>query len=262
MDQTSHTFPIDLAVCTYGQVIDTTYEVALLPWGATEPHNQHLPYLTDCILSHDVAVDAARLAQERSGVRAMVLPYVAMGAQNPGQRELPFCLHYRQRTQQAILADIVESLHHQGIRRLLIINGHGGNIFKGFIRDLVVDYPDMLILSSEWFTVLPARDYFDAPGDHADELETSVMLHYHPELVQMPLAGDGHAHAFALPSLRQKTAWLPRHWNFVGDDTGIGDPRCATAEKGQRFAFAVAERYAQLLAELVKVDTAAELYTH
>ncbi|MBR1789271.1 MAG: creatininase family protein [Bacteroidaceae bacterium] len=251
---------VDLAASTYGMVRDTEYDMAILPWGATEPHNQHLPYLTDAILSHDVAVDAARLAWEQGGVRAMVLPPVAMGAQNPGQRELHFCVHYRQHTQSAILRDTVESLQHQGMNRLLIVNGHGGNSFKGFIRDLAVDYPDMLILSSEWFTVCPARDFFDQPGDHADELETSVMLHYHPELVRMDLAGEGRAHGFALPSLQRKTAWLPRHWNLVTEDTGIGNPRLATAEKGARFARAVAERYARLLIELKDVAAVPDLY--
>ena len=251
---------VDLSATTYGMVRGTEYDLAILPWGATEPHNQHLPYLTDAILSHDVAVDAAQSAWEKYGVRTMVLPPVMMGAQNPGQRELQYCIHYRQHTQEAILRDIVESLYHQGLRRLLIVNGHGGNSFKGFIRDLAVDYPDMLILSSEWFTVCPARDFFDQLGDHADELETSVMLHYHPDLVRMDLAGEGQAHAFALPSLRQKTAWLPRHWNLVTEDTGIGNPHLATAEKGARFAQAVAERYAQLLADLKNVDKAEDLY--
>ncbi|MBQ7443147.1 MAG: creatininase family protein [Bacteroidaceae bacterium] len=251
---------IDLSTAAYGTVRPHAYDIALLPWGATEPHNLHLPYLTDAILAHDVAVDAAHMALERHGVRAMVLPPVAMGAQNPGQRELPFCIHYRQATQSAILTDIVASLHHQGMRRLLIVNGHGGNTFKGMIRDLVVDYPDMLILASEWFAVLPARDYFEAPGDHADELETSVMMHYHPELVSLSLAGEGQAHAFALKGLRDKTAWLPRHWDRVSADTGIGDPRRATADKGRRFAEAVAGRYASLLAELAAARTIDDLY--
>ncbi len=251
---------VDLSASTYGMVKGTEYDAAILPWGATEPHNQHLPYLTDCILSHDVAVDAARMAWEKHGVRTMVLPPVMMGAQNPGQRDLQFCIHYRQRTQEVILRDTVESLYHQGMRKLLIVNGHGGNSFKGFIRDLMVDYPDMFILSSEWFTVCPAREYFDQPGDHADELETSVMLYYHPELVRMDLAGEGKSNAFALPSLREKTAWLPRHWNLVTEDTGIGNPHLATAEKGRRFALAVAERYARLLAELKEVKQAEDLY--
>lgn len=251
---------IDLSVSAYGIARKLDYAMAILPWGATEPHNLHLPYMTDAILAHDVAVDAAQLALDSYGVRAMVLPPVAMGAQNPGQRDLAFCIHYRQQTQAAILSDIVASLHHQGLRKLLIVNGHGGNSFKGFIRDLAVDYPDMLLLSSEWFAVLPPRDFFDDPGDHADELETSVMMHYHPELVNLDEAGPGVAHPFAIEGLRTKTAWLPRHWNNVTSDTGIGDPRRATAEKGARFAAAVAERYALLLRDIAAVKAVDDLY--
>jgi creatinine amidohydrolase len=128
------------------------------------------------------------------------------------------------------------------------------------IRDLAVDYPDMLILSSEWFTVLPAKEWFDEPGDHADELETSVMMHYHPELVRLSEAGPGKANAFALPSLQQKVAWLPRHWTRVTADTGIGNPHLATADKGGRFAEAVAAKYALLIKELAAVTTEQELY--
>ena len=53
---------VDLSVSCYGKVKDRKYDIVILPWGATEPHNLHLPYMTDCILSHDVAVDAALMA--------------------------------------------------------------------------------------------------------------------------------------------------------------------------------------------------------
>lgn len=245
---------IDLSVSCYGKTRNLDYDIVALPWGATEPHNLHLPYLTDCILSHDVAVDAARRALSAYGVRCMVMPPVAMGSQNPGQRELKFCIHSRYETQKAILTDIVASLYHQGICRMVIVNGHGGNCFKNMIRDLSVDYPDFVIASSEWFTVLPSKDFFDAPGDHADEVETSVMMHYHPELVRLDEAGSGNWKPFALETLRQKVAWIPRNWLKVSADTGIGDPRAATAEKGKRFAEAIADRYAQLFKELAKDD--------
>ena len=65
---------IDLTVSCYGKVKGVKYDVVILPWGATEPHNLHLPYLTDCILPHDIAVDAAALALQNSGVRCMVMP--------------------------------------------------------------------------------------------------------------------------------------------------------------------------------------------
>lgn len=251
---------IDLSVSAYGFTRDLDYELALLPWGATEPHNLHLPYLTDAILSHDVAVDAAALALERYGRRCMVMPPVFMGSQNPGQRDLKFCVHARYETQRSILYDTVASLHHQGMKRLLIVNGHGGNSFKNMIRDLAVDFPDFLIASSEWYRVLSARDYFDKPGDHADELETSVMMHYHPELVDLSMAGEGKAGGWALPSLQRGVAWIPRRWDMVSRDTGIGDPRNATAEKGARFARAVAQTYARLINELCDAATEEALY--
>lgn len=242
----------DLSLTAYGKVKDLQYDLVLLPWGATEPHNYHLPYLTDCILAHDVAVESARQAWERHGIRCMVLPAVFMGSQNPGQRELKFCIHARYETQKAILTDIVASLHVQGFRKLVIINGHGGNGFRNMIRDLAVDYPDFLIASSEWFAVRPARDYFEHPGDHADELETSVMMHFHPELVDLHEAGEGKSSPFAAESLREKVAWIPRNWRRVTEDTGIGDPRSATAEKGRAFVTAVIDRYVGLIADLVQ----------
>lgn len=243
---------IELGKTPYGKTRDITYDLVVLPWGATEPHNLHLPYLTDCILSEAIALDAVRQAQEKSRIKVMVLPPVAMGAQNPGQRDLLFCIHYRQETQKAILTDIVTSLHHQGIRKLVIINGHGGNSFKGMIRDLAVDYPDFLIASSEWFAVVPPAGYFEEKDDHAGELETSVMMHYHPELVKIEEAGAGRSKPFSVEALNEKVAWVPRDWSKVTTDTGIGDPRKATAEKGKRYAEAVTARYAELFTQLVQ----------
>lgn len=244
----------DLSVSNYGTTRAMKYDIAILPWGATEPHNLHLPYLTDAILSHDVAVDAAVKAYDKFGVMAMVLPPMPMGSQNPGQRELPFCVHYRYDTQRAVLTDIASSLRHQGIKRLLIVNGHGGNSFKSMIRDLAVDMPDMLIACSEWYKVRPAKEYFDNPGDHADELETSVMMHYHPDLVKLDEAGSGRAGGFAPDTLRAGVAWIPRRWDRVSRDTGIGSPDAAAADKGARFASDISDDYAELLRDLMLHD--------
>lgn len=241
---------IDLTVSCYGEVKSLVYDLAILPWGATEPHNRHLPYLTDCLLSQAIAIDAARTALEKNKVRCMVLPPVFMGSQNPGQRELDFCIHSRYETQKAILTDIVASLHHQGMKKLVIINGHGGNSFKNMIRDLAVDFPDFLIATTEWFTIIPPEGYFEEKDDHAGELETSVMLHYHPELVNMPIAGAGESKPFGISSLNDKIAWIPRNWQKVSTDTGIGDPRKASAGKGKRYAAAVTEKLCLLFTEL------------
>ena len=271
---------IDLSVSTYGVARQYKYDVAILPWGATEPHNLHLPYMTDCILSHAVAVDAAERALKEYGVRCMVLPPVMMGSQNPGQRDLPFCIHYHYETQFAILKDIVASLAHQGLRRLLIINGHGGNSFKQMIRDMeaplsspegdtnaskTIEAPSgavggTLLASAEWFKMAPAKEYFDQPGDHADEIETSVMMHYHPELVRLEEAGEGRSRQFAIPALREGKVWMPRHWTLVTEDTGIGNPALSTAEKGRRFADACADGFALFLRDFARITNQSDLY--
>jgi len=245
---------IDLATTTYGRVKGKKYDLAILPWGATEPHNYHLPYLTDTILSHCISIDSLTWAMQKSDIRGIVLSPVSMGSQNPGQRELPFCIHSRYETQKAILTDIVASLHCQGIFKLVIANGHGGNSFKNMIRDLSVDYPDFLIAVSDWFSIVPQTGFFDEKDDHAGEMETSLMLYYRPELVSMNEAGEGASKPFAISSLNNKVAWIPRYWTKVSTDTGIGNPKKASAEKGGRYAKAVIEKLGQLFVELGTKD--------
>ena len=221
---------------------------------STEPHNYHLPYLTDSFLSHDIPVEAALLAKKLYDVNCMVLPTINLGSQNPGQRELKFCLHVRYETQKAILTDIVSSLYIQGFRRMLLVNSHGGNCFKNMIRDLAVDYPDFIIALSDLFNVLPLDEYFEEDGDHANEFETSVIMHYHPDLVDLEKAGDGKSKHFAIQSVNEKVAWIPRNWQKVSEDTGIGNPKKSTAAKGERFAHDLVEKYAKLFNELAKSE--------
>ena len=244
--------PINLQSATWEEVKTGNYSFAVLPWGATEPHNYHLPYSTDSLLAHDIAVDSVRKAQTQYGVLGMVLPTIPFGAQNPGQKELPFCIHTRYETQRMMLTDIVDSLHCQGFRLLIVLNGHGGNNFKPIVRDLAFDYPDMTIVCTDWYAFEPQKDYFEHSGDHAGEMETSVMMHYHPELVHLETAGDGASTPFNIEGLNNKVGWIPRHWDKITQDTGVGDPRKATAEKGKRYAEAVTDKIAKLISDLVK----------
>lgn len=194
-------------------------------------------------------------------VRCMVMPPVQMGSQNPGQRDLPFCVHYRYKTQRAILSDLVANLYHQGMRKLLIINGHGGNNFKNMIRDLTIDYPDFMIATGEWFKMADPKEFFEQPGDHADEVETSVMMYYHPEWVTLSEAGPDAGKGFRIEGLKNHAVWMPRNWGLISPhDTGVGDPSRSTAEKGRRFAEAVTDRYARFLNDFTKVEKEADLY--
>ncbi len=242
---------IDLSVANWMDVKDANYDVVILPWGAIEPHNYHLPYITDCYLSQNVALESSVEAYERSGVLCGVMPPIFLGSQNPGQWSNPFCIHTSSETQKSILNDIILSLRGQGLRKLVIVNGHGGNSFKLFVRDFAFKYPDFVIVLVDWWTVIPSGSYFEAkPDEHAGELETSVLMYYRPDLVCLEIAGDGFAKKTRLESVNNKTGWLPRHWGEVTEDTGIGNPHKATAEKGERFAKDVVSKIADLIIEL------------
>lgn len=242
----------DMLYASYNDIKDKKFDYAVLPWGATEPHNYHLPYLTDCYLAHDIAMDAVRYAHEKESIRGMVLPPITLGSQNPGQWNLPFCIHTRYETQKAILSDVVFSLNRQGIKKLVILNGHGGNSFKNMLRDLAVDFPDFLIIASDSFKIIPYEDFFEEKDDHAGEMETSVLMHYRPELVNLSVAGDGSYTPFASEALRKGTGWTPRNWGKVSRDTGIGNPKKSTAEKGKKYVEAVVCELAGLFIDLAK----------
>lgn len=247
--------PWVLADTTWETVLNSRYEVAILPWGATEAHNRHLPYATDTIESEAVAIAAAGSAWEE-GARVVVLPAIPYGVQT-GQREVPLCLNLNPSTQLAMLRDLLPSLRDHGIRKLVILNGHGGNDFRQMIRELQPG-TGMVLCQVNWYAVAPPAQYFDEPGDHAGELETSVMLHVAPSLVApLTSAGPGNARPFSIAALREGWAWTPRRWVDVTDDTGVGNPAAATSEKGARFIQAVVERLSQFLVELAAADAGA-----
>jgi creatinine amidohydrolase len=227
------------------------YEVAILPWGATEAHNYHLPYGTDTIESEAVAAEAARLATT-AGARVIVLPGVPFGV-HTAQLDIPFCLNMNPSTQAAVLGDLVRALDGV-VRKLVILNGHGGNDFKQMIRELQPT-TSIFLCTLNWWTCIDGRTYFDVPGDHAGELETSVMQHLTPELV-LPLseAGPGEAKRFRIAALRDGWAWAPRQWTEVTTDTGVGDPRAATPARGKAFFEAATARIAGFLVELAAAD--------
>jgi len=246
--------PYILEQTNWKQVKSQKYEVAILPWGATEPHNYHLPYGTDSLETARIAAESAEKAWEK-GAKIMVLPTIPLGVQNPGQIDLPFCLHTKPSTQIIIFKDIIEALYNQGIRKLILMNGHGGNDFKPMIREIQPQFPEMLISLVEWFKILDLLEYFEEGGDHAGEMETSVIMHYFPELVRpFEEAGEGTAKHSKLQSVRNKTAWIPRQWNKVSEDTGVGNPKKATAKKGEKYLDDLTSKISDFFVEMAECD--------
>lgn len=245
--------PYLLAETNWKAVNSTDYELAILPWGATEAHNYHLPYSTDVVESDYISAESARLAWE-SGAKVIVLPTVPFGV-NTGQLDIKLNINMNPSTQFAILRDVVDALSRQGIRKLLVMNGHGGNDFKQMIRELLPQFPNIFICTMSWFQILDLTEFFDEPGDHAGEMETSIMLHVVPDLV-LPLseAGDGAEFKIKLDGIREGWAWTQREWTKATRDTGVGNPAAATVEKGRRYLEAVCEKIASFLVELSDAD--------
>ncbi len=228
-------------------------ELVVLPWGATEAHNYHLPYGTDVFEADAIAAAAGKIAWE-AGAKVMILPTIPFGV-NTGQADIYLDINLNPSTQLAMLKDIVTVLNRQGISKLLILNSHGGNDFKTMLREIGLQYPDMFFSTCNWFQSMDKSQYFEKTGDHADEMETSLIQFLHPELV-LPLeeAGDGAEKKSKVAGIREGWAWAERRWSMVSADTGIGDPKLSTAEKGEKFLKDVSLKLAKLMQEIAKLD--------
>ena len=243
--------PFVLAETNWQTVQKTDYQVAILPWGATEAHNYHLPYATDNLQAEAVANESASRAWER-GAHTIVLPCIPFGV-NTGQLDIALCMNLNPSTQLAILTDLADVIVRAGIDKLVILNGHGGNHFKQMIRELAIRQPELFACSVNWYLAGGPLEYFDDPGDHAGDLETSMMLHLNPQWVR-PLseAGDGAARQFRFAAFKEGWATAQRQWSQVTSDTGVGDPSKATAAKGKAYFDACANKIADFLVELAQ----------
>ena len=245
--------PYVLAETNWKTVKEINYTVAALPWGATEAHNYHLPYSTDNIQAEHVAIEAAKIAWGNKA-KVIVLPTIPFGV-NTGQMDIPFCINMNPSTQYAVLKDIVQALNGQNIQKLVLINSHGGNNFKQIIRELSLEYPNVFICSLNWWQVTNATKYFDEPGDHAGELETSAMLQIAPDLV-LPIeqAGSGNDKKFKIKGLKEGWVTAQRQWTKITEDTGVGNPSLATKEKGAIFLKVIIKKIADFFEELHNSD--------
>ena len=246
--------PYILNEINWQMVKDTDYTIAVLPWGATEAHNYHMPYGTDNIQNDYIAADAARIAWEK-GVKVVVLPNIPFGV-NTQQLDIKLTINMSPSTQAFVLRDIVDALSGQGIRKLVVFNGHGGNDFRQMIREIKADFPDFFLCTLNWFqTDKRWSDYFEDSGDHAGEMETSIMMNIVPAwLLPLEKAGDGKSKKLRFSGREEGWLWAPREWTAVTRDTGIGNPAKSTPEKGKKYLDMATRKIADFLIELDRTD--------
>ncbi|MBM98183.1 MAG: creatininase [Planctomycetaceae bacterium] len=245
----------NLLETSYGEIKQQEYEVAVLPLGATEPHNLHLPYGTDVLEGTIVGEHLCKAAHEQ-GAKVVLLPTIPYGTET-NLREFPLAMNLNPQTLFAVVEDLVESLVKSGIHKIVLLNSHGGNDMKPLLRQLYGKTPAHLFLCS-WYQVLADGAYeqiFDHPEDHAGEMETSFGLAYFPDLVRTnpdgSLAADaGSTRPLRFEALREGWVSLTRPWHLLTTNSGAADPHQATAEKGRQLMQLVTERLVPFLVEL------------
>ncbi|MGB9677043.1 MAG: AAA family ATPase [Candidatus Ratteibacteria bacterium] len=179
-------------------------EICILPWGSCEPHNLHLPYGTDYLTTEKIAEISCKKANERGG-KVIVLPGIPIGV-NSNLFGFPLTLHFSPTTQLSILKDIVYSLENHKIYKLVIINGHGGNEFKGLLRE-IYGKTSIYIFLVDWWKVgedVITKICEDKTGEHGDESETSWMMYLFPELVHLEWADEGKVNEPKIKGLKEK----------------------------------------------------------
>ena len=196
--------------------------------------------------------EGRRRDAQRQGAKVVLLPALPFGV-NTNHLKVPggLACSLTTTTLLAILTDLVDSLERQGIRKLVLLNGHGGNELKPLTRQLH-HRSGVFLCVCDWFRM--ATDLypglFEKPGEHADEVETSLGLAFFPDLVHPELADKGEAKPSRLDAVNRGWISITRPWHLVTTNTGLGDPSAATAEKGQRLMDALVERLSGFLIQL------------
>jgi len=216
---------------------ETTYQAADSSWGATRTHNYHLPYGNRRPRSRK---RGRRSGQACLGARSkvIVLPVIPFGVNN----RAIWCQAWHEHessTQLAVLRDVVEVLDRFGIHKLIILTATAATISKPWSWT-GIEISQCFLCSCNWYQAIDQKEFFENKDDHAGEMETQRDLHL-ADLVSLPLAAmarpknSNERHAGRMGLGRTKVE--QHHKGY-----GVGDPRKATAEKGEKYFNAVTEK--------------------
>ena len=254
--------PYILAETNYSQVKACEYEVAVLPMGATEPHNLHLPYGTDTFQAEAISSRVCEAAWNQ-GAKVVMLPAIPYGTET-NQAQCRLSMNVNPSTLGLVIKDLVDSLQGHGVHKLLILNSHGGNEFKPLLRELAGKTKVQIFLC-DWFRGISAdvqKKIFDDAGDHAGEMETALGLAFFNQFVLKDeqgsiVADDGAVKPTRFDAINDGWVSITRPWHLLTKNTGSGNPFPATAEKGEELMSIIVDRLSRFLVELAasKIDS-------
>jgi len=241
----------NLAEQNHASVRAEQWQVAVLPFGATEPHNLHMPYGTDTYQVEAIGSRACERAYN-AGAKVILLPAIPYGV-NTNHLKVAGALtcSVTPTTLLHLLTDLVDSLERQGIRKMVLLNGHGGNELKPLMRELH-HRTKVFICLCDWYRMIAdvSAEIFENPGEHADEMETSLGLAFFPELVKPELADEGAAIPTRIDAINRGWISITRPWHLATTNTGLGNPKAATTDKGRRLMEVVVDRLSKFLIDL------------
>lgn len=228
--------------------------VVLVPVGAIEQHGRHLPVDTDTSSVNEIAL---RVASSLDEPRVLVVPAIAYGL-SPHHMGFTGTISLRFDTLVSVACDVCRSIWAHGFRKIVLLNGHGGNtaLLNAVAGRLVEER--VFVASVTYWTPIAAELREIAAGplgtmSHACEMETSIQLYLRPELVEM-------AEAFAAP-VQPLTSFFFKDFRAPGSvvytmdfkidsvDGVRGDPTIATAATGERIIAAAVAKIAQFVKE-------------
>lgn len=242
--------------------LDCHRAIALLPVAAIEQHGPHLPVVVDTCLLEGILARALELLPQEFPLT--ILPTQAIGSSSEHAR-YPGTLSLSPETTTRLWLDIGASVAAAGLRKLVLFNSHGGQVANLDIvgRELRARH-ELLVVHASWFSFGSPEDLFADRevrfGIHGGEIETSMMLHLAPELVQLDNARDFESlterlHGQGLQRIGGggggKLAWQAQDLNTDGV---CGNASAANAAKGKTLVDFAARRLVELLADVDRLS--------
>ena len=223
--------------------------VVVHPIAALEQHGPHLPFITD---TAEVSAIVDRL-DTAIPEDVLCLPAQWLGY-SPHHMRFKGTITAKSETHINMILDTVSSMVSANFGKVLVVNGHGGNIANMTValQRLLEECPDAKVYGTSWFSydeVGVIREAGPHGWGHAGEMETSVMMALHPELVKENLLQqDGH------PQTSELAGQVARYrWIHEATDCGVfGDPTCGSAEKGEKFVGAAVEVLVRIVEDIKK----------
>lgn len=238
---------------TLEEVREFRPEIVALPVASVEPHGPALPYGTDYYQCEAAVRRGVELANERDA-RALMYPTLPIG-NNVNFKAFPLACRITVRTLMRVLLDIFDALAEDGIRKIVVFNGHGGNTdtIRAALREHFGsrrpgERPFICMTSGPPGLARPPL--VEHPSDHGGESETSRMLHLREDLVRAGKIGVLPFGKLAVEALSAEGVYFVRPWHRHVPFAAGGDAREASADKGRRLIDAEAEHLADLLVQL------------